>query len=522
MLEALPLLATTFLFISIFLYIFSTVQLHDIRTNWNERRCEALVMLIAQSVPDPNDPNIDPASFAADNFSFCINKIIDGTLSLAIGPIFSVFSKQLDVTQPIAAALNTLKGSASNIVMNPFNSYMNILWKKFSFILYHASHVFMRMTSAFRRIFGIMISTIFAGISMYKGILNIKNFMMKICVIILYIIIALLFLLFIPLIQVIPIVIIPLITALVVAGVKIEGADAFNCVAPGTLVACKDGWKPVESLKIGESLREGTVTGILKGIPGGACVKIGEVVISNLHVVFDTKVGEWVHASDHSMAVPHAAPEIVYCLTTSTRTWTVQGDLLLRDWMDIPNTSEASDIMEDFVWTALNGFSDNDSSNATSSDPENEDEPGEPGEPGEPNASKLTHLPVLMTTSHVFHKYHGYISILNVKLHDMIYDGESFTEVLGIYEGMSPSQKAGSEDISWILNQTRNRWVHPILKSDSPSYGYNLITRSGKYSINGEVRRDLTEIGCDRLYETRRLVLSLLNSRNDEEECNFA
>lgn len=515
MLEALPLLATTFLFISIFLYIFSTVQLHDIRTHWNERRCEALVMLIAQSIPDPNDPNVDPASFAADNFSFCINKIIDGTLSLAIGPVFAIFSKQLDVTQPIAAVLNTLKGSASNIVMNPFNSYMNILWKKFRFILYHASHVFMRMSSAFHRIFGIVISTIFAGISMYKGIINIKNFMMKICVIILYIIIALLFLLFIPLIQVIPIVIVPLLTALVVAGVKIEGADAFNCVAPGTLVACKDGWKAVESLKIGESLREGRVTGILKGIPGGACVKIGEVVISNLHVIFDKKVGKWVHASDHSMAVPHPAPEIVYCLTTSTRTWIVEGDLLLRDWMDIPNTPEASDTMEDFVWTVLNGFSDNDSdvsSRTSSSDTTDEGPP----------QSNPVHLPVVMTTSHIFHKHDGYISILNVKLHDMIYDGESFTEVLGIYEGMSPSQKAGCEDVSWILNQTRNRWVHPILKSDSPSYGYNLITRSGKYSMNGDIRRDLTEIGCDRLYETRRLVLSLLNSRNDEEECNFA
>jgi hypothetical protein len=371
------------------------------------------------------------------------------------------------------------------------------------------------MSSAFHRIFGIVISTIFAGISMYKGIINIKNFMMKICVIILYIIIALLFLLFIPLIQVIPIVIIPLLTALVVAGVKIEGADAFNCVAPGTLVACKDGWKPVESLKIGESLREGRITGILKGIPGGACVKIGEVVISNLHVVFDQKVDKWVHASDHSMAVPHPAPEIVYCLTTSTRTWIVEGDLLLRDWMDIPNTPEASDTMEDFVWTVLNGFSDNDSDTSSRTASSYTSDEGSP-------QSNPVHLPLVMSTSHIFHKHDGYISILNVKLHDMIYDGESFTEVLGIYEGMSPSQKAGCEDVSWILNQTRNRWVHPILKSDSPSYGYNLITRSGKYSMNGEIRRDLTEIGCDRLYETRRLVLSLLNSRNDEEECNFA
>jgi hypothetical protein len=355
----------------------------------------------------------------------------------------------------------------------------------------------MKFTSAFRRIFGIIISTIFAGMAMYKGILNVKNFMIKMCVIILYIIIALLFLLFVPLFQIIPIIIIPLITALAVAGVEISGGDAFNCVAPGTLVACKDGWRPVETLHVGDALREGTVTGILKGIPGGACVKIGDVVISNLHIVFDTSAGQWVHASDHKDAIPVASPDIVYCLTTSTRTWIVNGELLLRDWNDIPDTIEANERMEQYVWGKLNQY--------------NIDEVEE----------VQTGLSLLPKHTHLFHKYEGYISIDKIKIHDMVFDGEFFTEVVGIFEGRCPGKKAGSLDAAWILNQTTNRWVHPILKCDIPDHGYNIITRSGKYSVNGDIRRDLTEIGCDRLYETRRLVLSLLNNRNDEEECNF-
>lgn len=496
MLEAVPLLATTFLFISIFLYIFASVQLHDIRANWNERRCELLVMIIAQQVADPEDLNYD--DFAYDNFSFCINKLISSTMSIALGPVFSIFSKQLEVIHPIHAAVNSLKYSASNIVTNPFNSYMNILWKKLKYVVYSVAKIFIHMTSSFHRIYGVLLSTIFAGMAMYKSIMNAKNFLIKICVIILYIIIALLFLLFIPLFQVIPIIIIPLISALAVAGVAVGGMeDSFNCVAPGTLVACKDGWRAVESLKVGDPLREGHVTGILQGIPGGACVSIGEVVISSLHLVFDKEVGKWVHASEHSLAIPHEAPATVYCLTTTTGTWVVEGELLLRDWTDIPKTEEAGERMEEFVWNTLNP-----------DDVDLEDD----------YVVEYKGTTILSGYTQILTK-EGYVKMMDLKIGNYVYDGDSFTEVVGVYSGRGSGEKAGEPDAAWILNRTRNRWVHPILKSDIPDHGYNIITRSGKYSIHGVIRRDLTEIGCNRLYETRRIVLSLLNNRNDEEEC---
>jgi len=502
MLEALPLLATTFVFISIFLYIFTSIQLHDIRTNWNERRCELLVMLIAKSIPDPNDSSIDADDFAADNFSFCIQNIIAASFASVMGPAMGIFSKQVDAIKPIQSAINNMKNSASNIITNPFNSYMNGIWKKFKQIIYAISTIFIKMSSAFHRIFGIVISTIFAGISMYKGIINTKNFIIKICIIILYIIIALLFLLFIPLLPIIPIVILPTITVLALAGAAVGGMDeAFNCVAPGTLVACKDGWKAVETLHVGDELREGRVTGILQGIPGGSCVSIGTVVISGLHIVYDTKVGEWVHARDHSSARPATSPDIVYCLTTSNQTWTVEGELLLRDWTDIPNTNDAFEKMENFVWNALHeGMFDL-----------NDDDPV-------PNKG----LSLLGGSTRIIDKYRGYVPIYNIKVHDYVFDGKAFTEVLGVFTGIGTGEHAGSLDTAWIWNQTRNRWVHPILKMDIPALGYNIITRSGKFSVAGEIRRDLTEIGCERLYETRDIVLSLLNNRNDEEECIFA
>jgi len=504
MLEALPLLVTTFVFTSVFLYIFSSVQLHDIRENWNTRRCEPLVMLIAQSVPDPKDTKTDASTFASDNFSFCINKFIDASIAATMGPMLGIFSKQIDATQPIAESLNYLKSAATNSLLNPMNTFINNIWKKFGYVLYQLVRIFVKLNSSFQRVFGILLSSVFAGMAMYKGILNTKDFIIKVCIILLNIIIALLFLLFIPLLPFIPIIIIPVITALTVAGAATGGMEgAFNCVAPGTLVASKDGWKKVETLKVGDELKEGYITGILKGIPGGTCVSINNVIISGLHIVYDIHKKQWIHASNHTLAKSvDIPPDIVYCLTTTSKTWTVMekkgSGLLLRDWTDIPDDDNADIVMNDLVQRLLH-------TNVYE------------------ETSKLYRgISVLCGSTNIFHEENGSINMKDVKLHDKIYDGTSFTEVLGIYKGRRELRSTDEIDSAWIWNQTKNRWVRPLLKSElGTNIGYTFVTQSGKFWVNGTIRRDITEIGCDRLYETGEIVLSLLNNRNDEEERFF-
>lgn len=499
MLEALPLLATTIGFISIFLYIFSTIQLHDIRENWEARRCEPLVMLIAQLVPDPKDTSVDRSTFAADNFSFCLNKIIDASIAGALTPVMGVFSKQMDAAKPIQESINTLKTAASNAVTNPINMYVNTLWKQFGYVLYQFGRIFLKFNSAFQRIFGIVLSSLFAGMAMFRGILNAKNFVVKVCVILLNIIIALLFILFIPLLPFIPIIILPVIAAVSAAGGSTGGmADAFNCVEPGTLVACRDTWKPVEELVEGDKLRSGIVTGILKGFPGGKCVKIDGVVISGLHIVYDNKVKKWVYASDHTQAIPCDSPELVYCITTTSGKWTVKTDsdeLLLRDWNDIPTDPSSDDEFEMMVDVLLNGSH------------------------SRKTGEKFRGISIINEDSLILNKETGYIQIRDVCLGDMIHDGEEFTRVLGIYKGRREGVRAGMNDSGWIWEQTRQRWVHPILKSDISYVGYTLVTQSGIYYADGKIRRDITEVGATNLYKTGASVLSLLNNRNDEEEC---
>jgi hypothetical protein len=455
-------------------------------------------MLIAQMVPDPKDTSVDPSTFAADNFTFCLNKIIDASIVAAITPVMGVFSKQMDAAGPIQESINTMKASASAGIMNPINSYVNNLWKKFGYILYQFARVLLKFNSAFERIFGVLLSSLFAGMAMFLGILNAKNFVVKVCMILLNIIIALLFIFFIPLLPVIPIIIIPVITALTVAGANTGGmSDAFNCVEPGTMVACRDTWKPVENLVEGDKLPIGHVTGILKGVPGGKCVNIDGVVISGLHIVFDSTQKRWVYASDHTMAVPCDSPDIVYCITTTSGEWTVRtdrGEMCLRDWTDIPIDPTSDDEFERVVDKMLNG-------NVNTK-----------------RISKYRGISIINEDAKILHKERGYIPIKEVRLNDMIHDGNEFTKVLGIYKGKRDGVRAGIQDSGWIWEQTKQRWIHPMIKSDIPHIGYTLVTQSGIYYAEGKLRRDITEIGATNLHKTGSTVLSLLNNRNDEEE----
>jgi len=85
MLDAVPLLATTLAFISIFAYSYAQLELKEIQLTWNERRCEPLVIVMAALVQI--DPKKDPTEMAVENFEFCIGKIIDSSIAIFLAPM---------------------------------------------------------------------------------------------------------------------------------------------------------------------------------------------------------------------------------------------------------------------------------------------------------------------------------------------------------------------------------------------------------------------------------------------------
>ena len=501
-LGGLPLILLTILFIGIFTSTIINLQLIDIRANWTKRRCESMVIAIAHMVPDGKDSSVDPTQFAIDNFYFCMNKLADISLTSTLAPVLDIFKVQLDATNPISESMNYLRSNAKSL-LTPVNDFFQIMWDHMKILIAKISHVFYHTHNAFKRMQALVLSSIFAGTSVIQGLVNLINLVLRIireiiAMIMMMMILCILLSLFIPgalsgiglLITLVSAIAIIVEGSTVISELEsVSGAIGFTnlCVGKGTLVAVEDGWKAVEELKPGDTLRNGiTVEGVLKvSGKGGKCVLLEGVVISDVHVVMDTADGMWKHAGKHPLAQITGEEEFLYCLNTSDHTWTVKGDaeLLLRDWHEMPATPGLDVQWEKSVFSALN--------------------------PSLPPCSTAPGRGLFGKWTMVWEKTKGAIHISEVAIGDFVKDGNnSFTEVLGVYKDcVTPVPPSSGNESVWIF---KDSWEHVMPTAALVSLqGYQLITASGMFLTAGKfpiLVRDFTEVGVNNELNTEYAV----------------
>lgn len=494
MLEAVPLIAVTLLLIGCFAYLLASVQLAEIRRDWNDRRCEPLVMMIAHMIPTKPDPN-----FASDNFMFCMRGLMKASLSVFTGPMLAVFGEQVEATGPIANSMNTLRASAASL-FGPLNTIIGALWKKSMTAMYQGIRIFGRIHDAMERVFGIVIATLFAGMASFQGIQNTIGFIIQVCIAILVILVALVIILWFVMWPVIPVVLTAIgVISTTVYGANVSGMAGSFCVAPDTEVKTADGWKKVNELKPGDPLHSGRVEGVLRVVTGPEtqCVRLNGVVLSVSHLVWYENA--WRPAGECAGATPTDTPAELFCLNTTDRTWMCRGldasaQLLLRDWEELP-VSDSSKIDHDWdtmIYKLLN-----------------------------PKTTRV-HLPqggrgLLGPDTVLYEETHGTIQIRDVHLGDRIQVSPGvWTRVLGVYHDTSESQPlAGPNASTWIWISEKSSWEHISEVYSQVNDGWQLITDSGMFAIwSSEGRylvRDFTEIGADRIHETYDYTAKLLS-----------
>ena len=532
MLEALPLLAVTLVFIGIFAYSYATMQLEEIRANWDARRCDPLVMAMAHMVPDKNDPSIDPSDFSSENFSFCIGRIIDSSISIFLQPVMALFAQQMEATKPINNSMNYLRTMASSL-MAPLLAVFDKLWEKFSLILYQAGRIFFKLFSAMDRIFGIATASVFAGMSMYKAIQNSIGYVIQVIIAILAILCVLVVFLFFVMWPVIPIILTMIgILSSTVYAANVSGMRDSFCVGPNTLVKCADGWKKVSEIECGQALAvgqalagEGEVEGVLKVKCGSdtQCVSIRGVIISKTHLVLCD--GEWIPAEKHYEALPldvFTNPDFLYCLNTTTRIWEVKGGegeeanaepFIIRDWEELPESHEEIDFAwETLIYKLLNG-KDSDIKPLRQA-------------AGRGLFGKGTY--VWKALKACKDNLGIQIPIDKVCIGDIICDGKALTRVIGIYKDTSSDiPQSGPNESVWYYMPVKKQWNHPAIprktKEFSQREGYQLVTESGSFMVGYPLEpnsmkhgrmlvRDFTEVGAARIHETYPFTQSVLNN----------
>lgn len=482
-------------------YAVVSLDIAAVRENWSNRRCEPAVILTGW-LYKPANTSTDASEFAFDNFSFCMNRIVDSVLNKAFAPIFGMFKQSLSATDQIQSSTNALKGAAKKMTNSSMGLFQS-MFNQFDWITMAIQRSMIRFSAAMGRISGIFTATLFAGLSGIVALDNAKKFIIKVCIIILSVLTAIFILLIFVLFPFVPVILttIGVLTA-AGAGAAVGGmADTF-CVPPGTLVKVEHGWRPVEQLSPGDNLDDSTIIEGMLQADGSRSqfVRIHDVIVSAGHLVWDINTQQWCAAEDHTNAILLSTTfPIVYCLNTTSHTWRIRSpynseELLLRDWEELPADKGAVQEWETWINSILQA-----PSFSLAEEP----------------VRGLLGPEVLVRT-----RTRGPQKIKYLQLGEEIrtlYDKTSaWTRIRAIVHDISENTPIeGANQGCWIYHESLNKWSHPspALEQKESKEGYHIITEAGTFVAESiGLLRDFTEVGLHELDQFRPSILKKLNS----------
>jgi hypothetical protein len=484
------------------------IDIEAIKQNWNSERCRPEVMLTAFLYKKSDDPR-STSEFAKENFNFCLNATFKELFSKFLTPILTILNGQLNAFNVIGLILNVIRDTAATL-MSKFQQFMDPFFRKFVNTGLAFSQVFMKLLSAMRRVGGIAIASVFAGMSIQVGILNFVDFIVKIVMIILYILIALVIFLFFLLVPSIPLILIT-IAALAAAGIGgVDGMGGAFCLDPDTQIELKSGKRvALQEIRVGDTLLYGgKVEGVLRteGIKE-TMYSVDGIFVSGSHLILDKSQGFLpVHESILGKKTYKICPEII-CLRTEERIIGIRGNSgelhTFADWEELPkDISSADDLWDSLVSILLNSK-----------------------RPVGPTPSEY---PLLHSDVRIMNEMSEKVPISSVKIGDHIYSQkDGFIRVTGIYKGKASF--TGKNDLTdgiWMHRPLQGVWEHPHpgIGDKMEREGYHISTESGTFwvetnAFSGDVR-DFTEVGEENLFLTYNYTRSLLKkSFNREEPC---
>ncbi len=489
-------------------------EIKNIQNNWDKRRCDLIIMLLSVFLKPEDDPR-SASQFATDNFAFCQSQLSKDVLRLMMMPLVKILMGVLSAVQGMGSVLNgtrtMLAGAAES-----FQKLLQQRQRTFQAVQMAVGYSSYRMNSIMGRMVATVYSVVYAGMSAFIAFLNLKDYILKIVMIIIGILMAIVIFLFLFLAPTIPL-IIAVIVALTSMGVAMGGAASAFCVEPKALVKMEDDTlKYLFELKIGDRLASqnetpNLVTGILHAksdtIP---LVSLYGVKMSGSRRVYYKDA--CILAQEHPDATPieEKLPYLI-CLNTTTHSVPIisqKNILWVSDWQEMEDE-------EDKYWY----FMVNDMLNQKS----------------HPLQSIPTSTPLHDQNAKVYVKDHGWTHAYEVPMGAYIRDRlQHYTQVEGIYYGNLTSYikqlKPGwVSDGTWVLHDKIWKYMmhshHHYKKGNILHPGCILVTKSGTYDILYDKQtitiRDFTEVGMDNIEKTYKMIDRLLQSKQATKKVNL-
>ena len=480
-------------------YAITQIESDKIMKNWDNRRCDLPIMTMAGQFKPPEDPRTS-GQFASDNFGYCMDKIVKDVTYNVLTPILSVFGQQGYVAATIGEVMNSVR-YIMHVMYEQFISYISGFLQKYNIIAQQVRTVTLHLKQAFQRVNSIILSLVFAGLSIIRGIMNSVDFVIKVVIIILAILVALIFVLFFVMFPFIPLIlsVILAIVAVAVGAMAGQAASYGNsfCFAPHTLIRTENGAKFISEIKIGDRLYGGSIVESVIRLSGKNTKlwRINGIYVSGTHLVEKSPMsGKWHPvAKDNRAVYTHYTEGYIYCLNTSDHVIPVMTNSLnmirFRDWEEIDSDDFVTqEQWNNSVFQKLNGElpTDNIISNV---------------------------YPSLSPRTEVVTPF-GNKQIAAIKIGDIVIDQNGAkTAVLATIKTITPAFGDG------MIYRYAGKWIRinlpqsDIIQND---HGYNIITAEGTflaiYNNERTIFRDFTEVGHASIKSVNKCVESKLRT----------
>jgi hypothetical protein len=510
-------------------FAIASLEKKTVMDNWDQRRCNLPVIAAAMFFKPDSDPRTK-TQFAQDNFDFCMKSVVEKFMAILMAPINALMESMMGVATKSADSTSSLRGIAAKLY-SVFSSYIDQYLRRFNAATYEVSRIIQYLRMAMRRANGVVMSMLYSGLTLFRGMINMIQFVIKvvliICGIMLAIIIILIFILFpfIPLILSVlgGIIATVLAMSMVMAGSIASEADGDRsgfCFSSWTLIPTideegKEVIKSVTQIKIGDELAQGCgkVTAVIqmdgRDIP---LYHLNGIIVSGSHLVKGTD-GEWRSVSQDKRAIEtNVESPILYCFNTTTHTIPVyyrNEVTIFRDWEEIAEDDERGQYEWNYiVLKMLNKVSNYNTWKDSLTITEN--------------------IPLLSSNIKVKTQA-GFLPIdsMFIGLKYILDSKGNKQEVLGIVRGqvdsVDPQKTKELGEWNTELYEFENDvWVKgksTVVPGNDRIEGMTIITESGEFVIWDEVEkrerviRDFTEVGYKTIHETYPFVASRLRTR---------
>jgi len=364
-------LCVVFAFLICYYYYVNVLQV--VRTNWQEHKCNPLLIPFAGIINNPSDKS--SFEFTASNFSGCVNSMLKDIVEVAVHPFIFMVNILHEATENIAISVQNMRKLSYNTRMEFINTIQKIYDTLMNVVAYFINFT-IKIKDTVDKVKGNMAAVLYSIFgsymalqSLFGGIVDLLNKFMVYGGYIIQMLIFLAACLFAGLLT-FPLGVFPLLGALSFFSVWVillipvliykylilhylSITPPPNPKNPNWSPVCFSGETIIDvihknntrecvptllkNVKIGNILKNGEkVTSVIKGTSNGQTIyELDGILVTSEHRVYEPSL-KWIKVKNHpkSNIIKTFNEPFVYCLGTDKKVFTIK-DTLFSDWDDI-------------------------------------------------------------------------------------------------------------------------------------------------------------------------------------------